>query len=140
MKPKLKTIGEITKDQTHPFMVDVLRNASTHSGEKLVCIRCKVKYARGGWDFYSLCNKCFRKFDYQKMMARFGLAKGTESATEWVKQCPVGTPDLAVIIVDLEKFPTFTKVFSTCGRFCIRPTEDQIKELKAIFGDTDDED
>ncbi len=71
----------------HPFAVDVLRNQSTHKGDTLTCIKCKEKYQRGIFDFYSLCNKCFAEFDSQKMKGRFSFGKIPyyENAQQWIE-------------------------------------------------------
>lgn len=98
------------------------------------CIRCGKKYSVGAWDFYSLCGKCFDEFDYQKMEGRIkGKSPYYEDGVEWAKAFPVNSPDVALILVDLKKFPTFTKVFAKAGQFCTRPSASQIDRIKAMF-------
>ena len=100
------------------------------------CIRCGTKYEAGVWDFYSFCNKCFDEFDYQKMEGRIkGKSPYYEDGTEWAKAFPVNSPDVALILVDLKKFPTFAKVFARAGRFCTRPSATQVDRIKAMFDD-----
>lgn len=50
--------------------------------------------------------------------------------------------DIALMIVDLDKFPKgiFTEMFQNAGHYCTRPTEEQVKQIKAIFGDDDNDD
>lgn len=85
------TIGEIINHPENQFMQDVIRNEKTKQGDCLKCIRCEKKYRRGEWDFYSLCNKCFKLFDQQKMLCRFGKTEvGYESSKEWIKNNPYG--------------------------------------------------
>lgn len=100
------------------------------------CIRCKAKYTRGVWDFYSLCDKCFAEFDYQKMEGRIkGKSPYYEDGFEWAKAFPVNSPDVALLLVDLKKFPTFTKVFAKAGQFCTRPSASQVDRIKSMFDD-----
>lgn len=82
----------IIGNTTDNLVEDINRDLTTNPGETITCIRCNAKYTRGIWDFYSLCNSCFVKFDEQKMRGRFSTIDNPipryESARDWVKENP----------------------------------------------------
>lgn len=66
------------------LLQDLERNADSNPGDKLICKACGHTFIRGGMCFYGICDDCFIRFDTQKMQARFGGVKGTESVDEWI--------------------------------------------------------
>ena len=57
------------------MMVDVMRTFKSGPGCKIVCRCCKKEYERGDWDFYNLCNPCFKEFDHERMFGQDRLRK-----------------------------------------------------------------
>ena len=73
--------------------------------DRVKCVCCGKMYEINSWNFYNLCDPCFKVFDAQKMRVRWALAgqvlvggkfdptelpAGTESVDEFVKAgvCP----------------------------------------------------
>lgn len=58
------------------FIDEVLNTFNNKKGDTVECKQCKVKYKRGDWNFYNLCDSCFKEFDRKKMEERFKLLFG----------------------------------------------------------------
>jgi len=52
------------------LVAEVLHSMNGRIGDTQVCAKCGKEYQRDDWDFYSLCDKCFRVFDEEKMNRR----------------------------------------------------------------------
>jgi len=64
-----------TSEPVDNFMVDVMRTFKSAPGCKITCRCCKKEYERGDWDFYNLCNPCFKEFDHERMFGKDRLSK-----------------------------------------------------------------
>ena len=80
---KAERVCDVVKDPTHPIMIDVNRNFQTKVGSQVTCKCCKKHYERGFWDFYNLCDPCFKPFDIQRHRYRF-TNKTIENVDEWI--------------------------------------------------------
>ena len=83
IKTEIVRVCDVVKDPTHPVMVNVQRNFETKPGGQVTCKCCKKNYERGDWDFYNLCDECFKPFDLQRHMYRF-TNKTIEDVDKWV--------------------------------------------------------
>lgn len=53
------------------------QNRASQAEETLTCRRCDTNYQQTVcFDFYSLCNECFQRFDRQKMRGRLSTLGG----------------------------------------------------------------
>lgn len=98
--------GERLRLTTDTFARDIHNNFQSHPDDLIKCKCCDFIYIRGDWDFYNLCDPCFKVFDAQKMRARWALAgqfmstgslkpvqvDSTEDVEEFIKAgvCPHG--------------------------------------------------
>lgn len=74
----------VIQAHNHPIMRDVKRNFTSAPSSEVECKCCKKMYIRGFWDFYNLCDLCFRPFDMQRHRLRF-TNQTIENVDEWIK-------------------------------------------------------
>ena len=77
---KIEKLTDIVNNPEHPIMQEVNNSFSTNPGDKVICVKCQKEYERGVWNFYNLCDDCFREHDRMRMERRL------EEMRKWMEE------------------------------------------------------
>lgn len=63
---KVEKLIDVANNPDHPIMKEVQNNNNGEEGDKVECADCGKEYKRGVWNFYNLCDDCYKEFDRKK--------------------------------------------------------------------------
>lgn len=63
---------------------DLARDNKTELGKPIPCRCCTKQWTPTSYNFYGLCDGCFKEFNQQKMSGRLSATPSTENVDEWI--------------------------------------------------------
>ena len=70
---KVEKLTDVVSNPEHPLMAEVDNTFKNQEGDEVICKQCSKSYERGIWNFYDLCDDCFREFDKKRMEERMNF-------------------------------------------------------------------